>query len=59
MTAKLFLPGGRPPNVGDRMRNPPLAATLRRIGREGREGFYDGPVMRDIVDRLKSLGGIA
>jgi gamma-glutamyltranspeptidase / glutathione hydrolase len=36
----------------------PLAATLRRIGREGREAFYDGPVMRDIVGRLKSLGGL-
>ena len=24
------------------MANPPLAATLRRIGREGREAFYDG-----------------
>ncbi len=40
------------------MRNPPLAATLRRIGREGREAFYDGPVMRDIVGRLKALGGL-
>ena len=40
------------------MRNPPLAATLRRIGREGREAFYDGAVMRDIVDRLKALGGL-
>src|SRR5246500_3904854 len=58
VTAKLFLPGGRPPAVGDKMRNPPLAATLRRIGREGREAFYDGPVMRDIVGRLKTLGGL-
>ena len=38
--------------------NPPLAATLRRIGREGREAFYEGAVMRDIVSRLKSLGGL-
>ena len=57
-TAKLFLPGGRSPVVGDKMRNLPLAATLRRIGKEGREAFYDGPVMRDIVGRLKSLGGL-
>src|SRR5580700_8854389 len=35
-TAKVMLPGGRPPKVGDRMRNPRLAETLRRIGREGR-----------------------
>ena len=58
VTAALFLPGGRPPKAGDRMQNPPLAHTLRRIGREGREAFYDGPVMREIVTRLKSLGGL-
>ena len=58
ITAALFLPGGRAPAVGDKMRNPPLAATLRRIGREGREAFYDGAVMREIVGRLKSLGGL-
>src|SRR5215470_5640113 len=58
VTAALFLPGGKPPMPGDRMRNPPLAVTLRRIGRNGRAAFYDGPVMRDIVGRLKSLGGL-
>jgi gamma-glutamyltranspeptidase/glutathione hydrolase len=58
VTAALFLPGGDPPAVGDTMRNPPLATTLRRIGREGRDAFYDGPVMAEIVDRLKSLGGL-
>ncbi|HZT87601.1 MAG TPA: gamma-glutamyltransferase [Stellaceae bacterium] len=58
ITAALFLPGGNPPRVGDRMRNPPLAATLRRIGREGRAAFYEGAVMRDIVGRLQSLGGL-
>jgi gamma-glutamyltranspeptidase/glutathione hydrolase len=58
VTAALFLPGGRPPKAGDKIRNAPLAATLRRIGREGREAFYDGAVMREIVARLKSLGGL-
>ena len=58
VTAALFLPGGRPPAAGDRMANPPLAATLRRIGREGREAFYAGAVMHDIVSRLKVLGGL-
>jgi gamma-glutamyltranspeptidase / glutathione hydrolase len=58
VTAGLFLPGGRPPGAGDKMTNPPLAATLRRIGQEGREAFYDGAVMREIVARLKSLGGL-
>ncbi len=58
VTAKLMLPGGRAPVAGDRMKNPALAATLRRIGREGRAAFYEGAVMRDIVGRLQSLGGL-
>jgi gamma-glutamyltranspeptidase / glutathione hydrolase len=58
VTAALFLKGGEPPAAGDRMRNPPLAATLRHIGREGREAFYDGAVMRDMLGRLRSLGGL-
>ena len=58
ITASLFLSGGKAPVAGDRMANPPLAKTLRRIGREGREAFYDGPVMKEIVARLKSLGGL-
>jgi gamma-glutamyltranspeptidase/glutathione hydrolase len=58
VTARLFLPGGKPPEPGDRVANPPLAKTLRRIGCEGRAAFYDGLVMRDILTRLKALGGL-
>jgi gamma-glutamyltranspeptidase/glutathione hydrolase len=58
VTARLFLSGGKPPEPGDRIANPPLAKTLRRIGREGREAFYDGAVMRDILARLEALGGL-
>ncbi|MGE0259816.1 MAG: gamma-glutamyltransferase [Alphaproteobacteria bacterium] len=57
-TAKVMLPGGRAPRAGDTMRNPALAGTLRRIGREGREAFYEGAVARDIVNRLRELGGL-
>jgi gamma-glutamyltranspeptidase/glutathione hydrolase len=57
-TAKVMLPDGKAPVVGDRMRNPALAATLRKIGREGRSGFYEGSVMGDILNRLKELGGL-
>ena len=57
-TAKIMLPGGKPPKAGDKIRNPALARTLRRIGREGREAFYEGAVSSDIVNRLKELGGL-
>ncbi len=58
VTAALLLPHGRAPVAGDTMTNPALARTLRRIGRDGREAFYDGPVMHEIVARLKALGGL-
>ncbi|HEY0522887.1 MAG TPA: gamma-glutamyltransferase [Stellaceae bacterium] len=59
LTARAFLKdGGAAYVVGDRFRNPALAATLRRIGREGRSAFYEGPVVAAIVARLKELGGL-
>ncbi len=56
--ARIFLPNGRAPKPGDVIRNPQLAATLRRIGKEGRDGFYAGPVAEDIVACLRQLGGL-
>ena len=40
--ARVFLPNGKAPAVGQIFRNPDLAATLRRIGEYGRDGFYKG-----------------
>jgi gamma-glutamyltranspeptidase/glutathione hydrolase len=40
--ARVFLPDGKPPAAGQIFRNPDLAATLRRIGEHGRDGFYKG-----------------
>jgi gamma-glutamyltranspeptidase / glutathione hydrolase len=56
--ARILLPWGRAPTPGERHRQPQLAATLRRIAKQGREGFYAGPVAEDIVKRLKALGGL-
>jgi gamma-glutamyltranspeptidase/glutathione hydrolase len=49
-TAKLFLPGGKLPEVGSRFRNPDLARTLTRIALGGTDEFYRGPIGRDVAD---------
>ncbi len=56
-TAEVFLPGGEPPALGTRHRQPALAESLRLIGRKGRAGFYEGSVAEDIVATMKGLGG--
>jgi gamma-glutamyltranspeptidase/glutathione hydrolase len=35
-----------------------LAATLRRIAEGGRDGFYDGPTARLVVEEMKRSGGL-
>ncbi len=56
--AEIFLPGGRVPRIGEMHRQPRLAATLRRIAAEGRDGFYKGPVADDMVAHLNAHGGL-
>ncbi len=55
---RIFLPQGKPPAAGTLHTQPQLADTLERIGREGRDGFYTGPVADDLVTYLRSLGGL-
>src|ERR1044071_4084188 len=52
-SAALFLPQGQAPRPGARLRNPSLARTLEAIGAQGRAGFYEGEVAR----QLAALGG--
>jgi gamma-glutamyltranspeptidase/glutathione hydrolase len=56
--ARHYLPDGRAPRTGEIFKSPALAATLKRIAGEGRKGFYEGPVARDMVARLNELGGL-
>lgn len=53
----LYLPGGAAPTVGSLLRNPALATTLERIGREGTAGFYEGPVAEALAGYLEEEGG--
>jgi gamma-glutamyltranspeptidase/glutathione hydrolase len=52
-----YLPSDKAPAVGSVVHHPALGATLRRIADQGRDGFYSGPVAKELVDILQKLGG--
>ncbi len=56
-TAAKYLPNGRAPTAGDKIRFPELGETLKRIAKQGRRGFYAGSVAEDMVAYLRDLGG--
>ncbi|MGW4726602.1 gamma-glutamyltransferase [Streptomyces sp. S1] len=53
-SADLFLPGGQLPAVGSRFKNPDLARTYEKLGREGVGALYKGPLARDIVRTVRT-----
>ncbi|HWQ37666.1 MAG TPA: gamma-glutamyltransferase [Burkholderiales bacterium] len=53
-----FLDGGKAPTVGFVLKQPQLAATLERLAREGRDGFYKGEVAERMVAAVRSAGGL-
>ena len=53
-----FLPHGRAPQAGDRMRLPALGATLRAVAQQGAAGFYEGAVAQDLCDSVRARGGV-
>ena len=55
--AATYMPEGRAPAAGEVFANPGLAATLERIARGGRAGFYEGEVARTIEAYMKRNGG--
>ena len=57
-TAATWLPGGQGVKVGQLVRQPDYAATLRAIAREGPELLYGGALGRMAVDYIRSAGGI-
>lgn len=54
--AAVFYPDGDPLQAGDHLERPKLARTLERIAEEGRDGFYEGPVARALVEQLRAGG---
>src|SRR5262249_53525435 len=57
-TAAAFLFHGRAPRVGDRLAQRDLAETLRRIARDGKDGFYRGRTAALVVAEMRRGGGI-
>jgi gamma-glutamyltranspeptidase/glutathione hydrolase len=54
----IFLNDGKMFQPGDTLRQPELAATLKRIARKGATEFYTGETARMLVDDMSRLGGL-
>ena len=52
----VYWPSGVGLGVGERVKNPELAATLRRVAADGRKGFYEGEMARQLVARMNAGG---
>jgi gamma-glutamyltranspeptidase/glutathione hydrolase len=48
---------GRAPRAGEIFRNPGLARTLKKIARDGSDGFYQGEIAEAIETVIQSAGG--
>src|SRR5437667_12662257 len=55
---RIFLNGGRMFKAGETLRQPELAATLRRIAHNGAAEFYRGETARVLADEMAKNGGI-
>ena len=54
---RLFLPHGKPPEVGDEFSNPDLGKTLRVLAEKGPGEFYRGEIAQAILKASSALGG--
>ncbi|HWZ84035.1 MAG TPA: gamma-glutamyltransferase [Terriglobales bacterium] len=55
--ARVFLPQGKVPAIGETFKNPDLARTLRLIADQGRDAFYRGEIAQAILKSSSALGG--
>ncbi|TAK37916.1 MAG: gamma-glutamyltransferase [Lysobacteraceae bacterium] len=56
-TRALFLADGDPPKVGEVLKQPDLARTLRLLAGQGFDGFYRGDVAEKLVAGVNAEGG--
>jgi gamma-glutamyltranspeptidase / glutathione hydrolase len=57
-TVQQFFRDGRPLRAGDTLRQPDLAATLRRISESGPDDFYRGTTARLMLEEMRVGGGV-
>jgi gamma-glutamyltranspeptidase/glutathione hydrolase len=57
-SARVYLPGGKAPEVGQVFRNPDLAKALRLIAEQGANAYYKGEIAKAILATEKELGGV-
>jgi gamma-glutamyltranspeptidase / glutathione hydrolase len=55
---RIFLHGGEHFKAGERLKQPELAATLKRIAQNGATEFYRGETARMLADEMSKNGGI-
>lgn len=55
---EVFLASGRPPRAGERLRQPLLAASLRRLAADGPDAYYRGPIGAEIARAVQAGGGV-
>jgi len=56
-STRVFLPGGKPPQVGQLFRNPEVAHALRLLAEEGSDAFYKGEIASAVLKTSQALGG--
>jgi gamma-glutamyltranspeptidase len=55
--AEIFLPKGKMPTVGERLRHPRLAESYRALMNNGPDAFYKGPLGEALIDYSRKEGG--
>src|SRR6266849_6811757 len=58
MSRRIFLNNGKIFKAGDTLRQPELAATLKRIAQGGAEDFYHGETAKMFADEMANNGGL-
>jgi gamma-glutamyltranspeptidase / glutathione hydrolase len=55
---KVYLPGDRPPKLGEIFRNADLAWSLEQVAEHGRDAYYKGEISKRILETIKRHGGV-